>query len=61
MIDKARCAKHVSNLSLIKFSTITIRKEKVPQKISNIIYNMSSKGNIPTTKIALGHLSQCRA
>ena len=32
MIDKARCAKHVSNNSLIKFCTKTIRKEKVPQK-----------------------------
>ena len=32
MIDKARCAKHVSNNSLIKFATKTIRNEKVPQK-----------------------------
>ena len=32
MIDKARCAKHVSNSSLIKFRTKTIRKEKVHQK-----------------------------
>jgi len=41
MIDKARCVKHVSNNSLIKFGTKTIRNEKVPQErtildISNI-------------------------
>ena len=32
MIDKARFAKHVSNISLNKICTTTIRKEKVPQK-----------------------------
>ena len=32
MIDKARSAKHVSSISLNKFCTTTIRKEKVPQK-----------------------------
>ena len=41
-IDKARSAKHVSNNSLIKFCTKTIRNEKVPQKIF-IVYYLQSK------------------
>ena len=36
LIDKARCAKHVSSISLNKFCTTTIRKEKDPQKYMKI-------------------------